>query len=70
MVKKIGRPAYENASTRTFKLNDGEYEVVKSLVDCLRRYYSYDDLNNNSLLALQLARDVRFAVFNFNNVLK
>ena len=42
----IGRPAFENASTRTFKLNDGEYFVVKALVDCLRNLYSYNELND------------------------
>ncbi len=60
-MKKIGRPAYENAITRTFKLNDGEYDVVKCLVDYLRKNFCYDDLNGfgGDLNILELKKGIK-----------
>lgn len=65
----VGRPAFENASTRTFKLNDGEYFVVKALVDCLRNLYSYNELNDGDF-PYYVARHVVCSARDFKKNLK
>lgn len=42
MIKKVGRPAFKDAKTHSFKLTEGEYRVVRILVDYLRDNFSHD----------------------------